>query len=401
MDILFLSHCGPNPPNKGEKVRAFHEISELSRSHRVHLVAFSRFESESLETYRLRDRCESVYVETRGFNEGLVRAGLGFALGRCLNLCFYDSRRMRAYIRELCSQVKMAAVVAFSIPMVPYAPHGLPLILDMVDVDSFKWEDYSRRRRPRVLYSLEAARLRRYEAQFATAADATLLASKQEVDQLKRVAPASNARCMENGVDFDYFDPAAATAPPELKLRRFVAFVGTMDYFPNVEAATWFTNNVFPELRKSDPSLEFFIVGNNPSRTVRELGRQPGVVVTGGVPDVRPYIFSAQWVVAPLHVARGIQNKVLEALAMGKKVFATTQVCLTFGDSLPEGLVPCDTVQEYLACIQQHAGQPGNPNPDIRRSLRARFDWSRNLHDLISVVDGLTQSPAVTKMDLP
>jgi sugar transferase (PEP-CTERM/EpsH1 system associated) len=290
----------------------------------------------------------------------------------------------------------MAAVVAFSLPMVPYAPRGLPLILDMVDVDSFKWEDYSKRRRPGFLYSLEAARLRRYEAQFAAAADATLLASKQEVDQLMRLAPASKARCMENGVDFDYFDPAAATTTPELKLRRFVAFVGTMDYFPNVEAASWFAKNVFPELRKADPSLEFFIVGNNPSRAVRQLERHPGVVVTGGVPDVRPYILAAQWVVAPLHVARGVQNKVLEALAMGKTVFATTQVCITFGDALPEGLIPCDTVPEYVACIQRHAGQPDKPDHDIRRSLRSRFDWSRNLTGLMSAVDGLTQSPAMT-----
>lgn len=396
MDILFLSHCAPNPPNKGEKVRAFHEISRLAKDYRVHLVAFARFESECADTLRLRDRCESVYIETRGFKSGLLRGGLAFAMGGGLNLGFYHSRSMRAYIRKLCAKVKVSAVVAYSLPMVPYAPPGLPLIFDMVDVDSGKWAEYSKSRRPGFLYSLEAGRLRRSEATFAANADITFLTTEQEVDQLRKLSPSANARCMENGVNFDYFDPGLVAMPPALKSRRFVAFVGTMDYYPNVEAAKWFAQNVFPALRRTDPGLEFFVVGNHPSREARELGRHPGVVVTGGVPDVRPYFLFADSIVAPLHIAHGVQNKVLEALAMGRTVFTTSQVCLAFAGALPEGLVPCDTSQEYVSAIQGHVAQRGKSNDDIRAAMRSRFAWDRSLRQLKASVEELTKDPAST-----
>ncbi len=271
--------------------------------------------------------------------------------------------------------------------MIQYLPAKMPFVLDMVDVDSEKWFEYGRRRRPSTLYRMEAERIRAAEIEASRRAAATFLAAWQETDLFRRVSGLDSVACFENGVDCDYFDPEKVPLLPELEGRNFVVFVGTMDYYPNIDAAAWFAREVVPELHRSRPDLEFLIVGNNPSRSARELAGGAGVHVIGGVPDVRPYILQARAVVAPLRMARGIQNKVLEALALGRTVLASTPVCNTFGARLPIGVSRCDTPAEFCAAISADTRANAPPSGEVREHARMRFNWERNLEHLTAALD--------------
>jgi len=385
MDILFLSHCVPNPPDKGEKIRANQEVLRLCRSHRVHLVCFARGPADLAAARAMERHCASVFASPLSSRLALARAAARFALGGSLSAAFYGSDALRRRVADLRASVDLRAAVAYSGVMAPYAPADIPLILDMVDVDSEKWLQYSRERVPGFAYALEGRRLRRIEAAAAARARRAILATEAEAALLRSFAPAASVAAMENGVDFDFFDPSAAPPIPALEGRRALVFVGVMDYYPNAAGAVRFAERVFPQLRAADPALEFWIVGRNPSKAVARLASSPGIVVTGGVPDVRPYLRSAVAAVAPLEIARGIQNKVLEALAMGKPVLASPAVCKTFGPHLPEGVTPAASAADYASAL---ASLPAGASraAAIRESARARFSWESNLAILDSAL---------------
>jgi glycosyltransferase involved in cell wall biosynthesis len=166
-----------------------------------------------------------------------------------------------------------------------------------------------------------------------------------------------------------------------------------MDYHPNIDGALWFARHVFPELRRRQPATEFLVVGNKPVREVLELAKIEGVVVTGGVEDVRPYIAQAQAVVAPLRLARGIQNKVLEGLALGRPVYGSTAICQTFGREIPKGLRECKTAADFVARILPDLESVAAPDHDIREQMMQRFQWEKNLEILDSRLESLTRKP--------
>jgi polysaccharide biosynthesis protein PslH len=380
MDILFLSHCVPNPPDKGEKIRAAHELNALAESHRVHLACFARSEEEVSQAHDLEDRCASVFVERLSPGHALAGAAIRFSAGGCLNTSFYRSARMEQHI-ELQRSLPLEATLAYSSAMVQFAPLNVPLWIDMVDVDSEKWLEYGQRRWPGAAYRLEGRRLRALEASYAARAECTFVTTPREQQLLRRIAPAARIESMMNGVDFDFFDPALPVSLPEIEGRQFLAFVGTMDYFPNVDACCWFAEAVFGQLRRRHPGLEFFVVGRNPGRAVRRLAKIPGVVVTGAVQDVRPYLAYARSIIAPLRIARGVQNKVLEALAMGRPVLASHSVASTFGEILPEGVTVCPSEAEYVQEFEHTADSP-SWDPAIRRTAQSRFSWDLSLKQL-------------------
>jgi len=305
VNLLFLSHCVPAPPDKGEKIRAYHEIQQLASRYRIHLVCFARSQSEVQAAQELSNVCASVYAEQISPRWSLVRAAARFALGDGLNTAFYHSPKMRRYVASLAGRVAFGAALAYSVVMAPYAPPRIPLLLEMIDVDSEKWFQYAQSRRPGGLFRLEARRLRRFETLWAESAQRVALTTQNEEELLRTFAPQAATFSIENGVDAAFFDGQAHHLPPGLAGRRFVAFVGTMDYHPNIEAASWFARCIFPQLRLRDPALEFFIVGRNPSSETSRLTRLPGIHTTGSVPDIRPYLASARAIVVPLRVARG------------------------------------------------------------------------------------------------
>jgi polysaccharide biosynthesis protein PslH len=386
MDILYLSHCVPNPPDKGEKIRAFRQVNYLCSRYKVHVVCFGRDEADRRYAQELSSGCASVYFELLARSSALPRAALQFALGRSLSMAYFASASMRRHVESLAGRVSLSAVVVYTAVMMQFAPSGVPVLLDLVDVDSEKWLEYSRMRSPGFLYALEGRRFRREEIRQAGRAKRVLLSTEAEVELFRSFAGDTPARCLTNGVDLDYFDPSKVTGLPELDGRQFVAFIGTMDYYPNIEAAVWFVTEVLPDLRRQDPGMEFLIVGRNPSSAVLRLARQPGVTVTGSVSDVRPYIASSLAVVVPLRIARGIQNKVLEALSMGKPVLASDPICRTFGSDIPQGLRRCSSARDYTnaaLAAKQRA-------PDL--SIRANAVRHLSCHQGLPVFSGELQA---------
>jgi len=373
-EILYLSHCVPNPPNKGEKIRAFHQLKYLSGRFRIHLACFGR-DREDVEAARELSRfCESVHVELHSGSAALLKAGIRFLGGASLNTSFYWSRQLLRHVQELQAARPIRAALAYSAVMFPYIPEGVPGLLDMIDVDSEKWFSYAVERRPGFLYAMEARRLRKAEIRFAGKAALSFFTTASEEQLFRNFSPASpRTAVLENGVDFEYFDPDKVAAAPVFGKRNLV-FTGTMDYHPNIEAARSFVSGILPELRRADPAVEFIVLGRNPSRDVLRLAETPGVRVTGAVPDVRPYLKAADAVVAPLRIARGIQNKVLEGLAMGKPVFVSQAVALTFGSGVPPGVTSCRCPREYLKALE-----PGPlSGEEIRAATRKRFTWDGN-----------------------
>jgi sugar transferase (PEP-CTERM/EpsH1 system associated) len=391
MDILFLSHCVPNPPDKGEKIRALHELNALTGKHRVHLVCFARSAEEVEKAREMRDRCASVFVERLAKYGALAGAMLRFAVGGCLNTSFYRSPAVHQHVDAL-KRLPLRATLAYSSAVVQFAPPDVPLWIDMVDVDSEKWMEYGQSRWPGAFYTLEGRRFRALEADYTKRARCTFLTTPREQSLLRKIAPQARIETWINGVDFGFFDPELRLSSPDLENREYVVFVGQMDYFPNVDACCSFVKSVLAELRSQRPSLEFLIVGRNPARAVRQLASQPGVTVTGGVADVRPYLANARALVAPLRIARGVQNKVLEALAMGKRVLASPAVASSFGTTLPEGVAVCESGADYIRNLGFSGEGPVAWEAHIRKQAKELFSWDRNL---LPVVRALERADAV------
>lgn len=382
MNVLFLSHCVPNPPDKGERIRAHQVLKYLAERSQVHLACLARSPDEVKAALELEKYCASVHAEAFNKHTALVRGFADFALGGCLTQSYYGSGGLRRHVQKLAAKIKFDLTVAYSVPMAPLAPAGVPMLLDMVDVDSEKWNQYAQTRTPGFAYAMEGRRLRREESNWARRAAQTFLCTQQELALFKSFDPLSNVECVENGVDLDYFNPENMASMPAAEGKRVLLFTGVMNYYPNSEGACRFAREVFAPLRSRNPDLEFWIVGRTPDRAVQALSQMPGVVVTGSVPDIRPYLRSATAVVVPLAIARGIQNKVLEALSMGKVVLASDAVCATFGDILPAGVLRCGSGPDVEARLSACTSEPV---ASIRDFAKQRFAWQGNLESFWSV----------------
>jgi sugar transferase (PEP-CTERM/EpsH1 system associated) len=297
---------------------------------------------------------------------------------------------MRRHIRSLAARTRLDVTLAYTTVMAPYAPADVPLLLDMSDVDSEKWLQYARIRRPRLLYSTEGRRFRRLESEWTRRARSTVVMTVQEARLLSSFVPGARIRAIENGVDLERFNPATTAPLSHLTTRRILVLIGFMNYFPNSEAALWFVSNVWPGVRQRDPDLELFIVGRNPTRAVRALDRVNGVSIVDDPGDVRFYLATAVAAIAPLHLARGIQNKVLEALAMGKPVFASREICATLGE-LPPGVIHCDSPKDYIEAITAGRLDSAQWNAAIRDGAIQRFAWRRCLDGMLQEVEAVVQ----------
>jgi sugar transferase (PEP-CTERM/EpsH1 system associated) len=224
-------------------------------------------------------------------------------------------------------------------------------VVDLVDVDSEKWFQYAASSHvpKRWLYNLEGKRLRRLERSLLGFADAIVLVSQAEADLYRQSCGDGAVYAVTNGVDLEYFSPPPNPPPPE----QACVFVGAMDYRPNVEGVLWFARNVWPKIRQRHPATTFYVVGRRPAAAIACLAEQPGVVVTGAVADVRPYLARATVVVAPLRIARGVQNKLLEAMAMQRPVVATPQATTGLVPGHHRHLVQATKTDEWVAAIDR------------------------------------------------
>lgn len=330
-DLLLLTHRLPYPPDKGDKIRSFHWLSGLAEHYRVHLGTFIDDDADQHHIAEVSRYCSSLEVIRLGRWATLGAALASLPRREPISIARYRSAALARWVDLTCQRHRIRAALAFSSGVGPYlrrpALGDARRVLDFVDVDSDKWRQYSRRGAypKRCVYAREARLLARAEANLAEAVDASVLVSAEETALFAtRIAAGTHLAAIGNGVDCGYFDPDRDYDDP-YQGGRAVVFTGAMDYAANVDAVVWFAQTVWPLLRPLAPDAAFFIVGSRPGRAVRCLGAIPGIRVTGRVADIRPYIAHATVAVAPLRIARGIQNKVLEALAMDRPVVATPQ----------------------------------------------------------------------------
>lgn len=321
-----LTHRAPYPPDRGDRIRSYHLLRYLTERYQVHLGALHD-EPVSDQTHAvLRELTADLALFPLGRRSRWMRVAGSIALGRSATEGLFASRALRSQVRAWARTVKFDAVFAFCSSMVQFAVvpelKGVPLIVDLVDVDSQKWFDYaaSARGLKRSLFALEGRRVRRLERSLPERAAAITLVSEAEAEVFRGFCPNDKTLAVPNGVDLDYFSDQFLVA--ERRPNQCV-FVGVLDYRANVESLVWFCREVWPRVIAQKPDAVFAIVGKNPAPAVKQLAQQPGVRLVGPVPDVRPYIAESRFVVAPLLIARGIQNKVLEAMAMGKPVIAS------------------------------------------------------------------------------
>jgi sugar transferase (PEP-CTERM/EpsH1 system associated) len=281
---------------------------------------------------------------------------------------------------------KLDRVMVFSSPMAQYAEKypQARRVVDLCDVDSDKWRQYAAKKSWPMswLYRHEADALLAYERHVAKTCDAALFVSSPEADLFRTLAPESDAKIgfFNNGVDTDYFSPERDYERPYASDERALVFTGAMDYWPNIDAVQWFAAEIFPKLLATMPNLRFVIVGARPAPAVQALAQQAGVIVTGTVPDVRPYIHHAEIAVAPLRIARGIQNKVLEAMAMGRPVIVSPQALEGIAAEPGADLLLADGADAFVATISALLAAP-NPNlgAAARANVQQQYSWPSKL----------------------
>ena len=387
--ILYLVHRIPFPPNKGDKIRSYHLLKYLSERYEVHLGAFVDDPDDFQHSSELEKFSQSHFFCPLDPGKAKVRSLQGFFQRNALSLPYYRDGRMQQWVDEVLRSHDISVVICFSSVMSQYVLgkryEALTRIADFVDIDSDKWRQYSERKSFPMnhVYRREARLLLNFERRVARSFDRCLFVSGKEADLFRQYAPESSERIgyFNNGVDFAYFSPENVESTPYTGDGKRIVFTGAMDYWANIDAVCWFAHDIFPRLRQALAGIEFCIVGINPSEQVRALEKLPGIRVTGAVPDVRPYLAYADLVVAPLRIARGVQNKVLEAMSMGRPVVLTS--------SAMEGIEHTELLSRRVAdspvqfaehCLQVLQSQDQS---EVGRQARAFVEdvyaWERSL----------------------
>jgi len=393
---LLLTQRLPYPPNKGDKVRSYHLLRELAKCYRVHLGTFIDDPADLEHRDALAECCASTCIVEALGPWRKVRRATALLDGAPLSVRNFRSRQLARWVRRLAAEHPLRAAVAVSSPMAAYLEvlpgDGLVRIVDFVDLDSEKWRQYGAEARGPLgwVYRREGRLLSKLERRLAGSMDWSLFVSENERAEFLRSAPDLSGRVLavENGVDADYFRPRDAYPDPYPRGARPIVFTGAMDYAPNIEAVGWFAAEVFPRVRREIPDASFWIVGLNPAPAVLALARQEGVGVTGRVPDVRPYLQHAALAIAPIRVARGVQNKVLEALAMGKPVVASPAAATGIHPGARTGLFEAGDPEVFAARVVAVLNATRPPAAAIRQGVTRHYDWERNLSGTAALLSG-------------
>lgn len=399
--LLFLVHRIPYPPNKGDKIRSFHLLKALVSRYRVYLGAFIDTPEDRHHLRALREMCADICVPELAPGRRKMFSVRGLMNGKSLTETYYWHRELASWVESTVAAQGIERAVVFSSSMGQFVRPPLASrlrgVIDLCDLDSEKWREYSSRKSwpLSALYAREARRLEEVEGALARRFAATLFVSDQEAGSFRSRAPdlADRVQVVRNGVDASYFDPAnfpqRKWSDPVRQIpegRRWVVFTGAMDYWANVEAVCWFADDVWPRIIEKFADAQFVIVGARPSRAVRRLASRPGVYVTGAVEDVRPYLSVARVAVAPLRIARGVQNKVLEAMAMARRVVAAPAALRGIAAPLPEDIRVAGTAPEFVAAVCEALSEESEFSAKNREYVLRHYDWTDSLTQFLDIV---------------
>jgi sugar transferase (PEP-CTERM/EpsH1 system associated) len=397
MRILYLCHRFPYPPKRGGKIRPFNMIRHLARRHEVTVCSLARSEQEAEEAQGIGPHCARHFVHRVSAPLQVARMVARLPTPVPSSVGYFHSTAMARRVRALLATEAFDLIFVHCSSVAHYVSGvgGVPRILDFGDMDSCKWIEYARFKRfPLSLgYRLEGEKLRREEARLARAFDFCTATTRAEWQTLQTCAGDTPTDWFPNGVDAAYFAPDGEPYDVDT-----LSFVGRMDYYPNQECMIRFCAEVLPRLRARRPSIKLVIVGADPSRAIRRLGEHPGVTVTGSVPDVRPYVRRSALMIAPLNIARGTQNKILEAMAMGVPV-VTSDIAAGGVDAVAgEHLLVAGEVAAYEAAVLRILEQP-TERARLAAAGRARVqshhDWDASMRRLDGIIErGLHEAEA-------
>lgn len=385
-ELLFLAHRIPYPPNKGDKIRSYHLLKHLAGNFKIHLGAFVDDPEDWKYAQPLTDMV-SGEVKLLPLNpvRAKLRSTYGLLNGEPLTVHYYRNAELKNWVGRLLGHRPVKHALVFSSAMSQYvmAYPKLHRIMDFVDIDSDKWRQYSERKSWPMnwIYRREARTLFTFERRIAGTFAASAFVSRAEAELFEQLAPESASRITyyNNGVDLDYFSPAHSFDSPYPSGVRVLVFTGAMDYWANVDAASWFAREVFPALHAQFPDVRFYIVGSRPTKEVQALA-SASIIVTGGVPDVRPYVAHAAISVAPLRIARGIQNKVLEAMAMAKPVVVSPQALEGIDAETSREVILANDAQEFITRVAAQLSQPDEAlGQAARRRVVRDYSWNSSL----------------------
>lgn len=390
--ILFLAHRVPFPPNKGDKIRAFHELMHLAKRHEVWLGAPADDAADLAHLGEAKSLFRDAYFGPVGLLQtGVNLAGAGLS-GAPLSVRRFHHPGLMRWCDHVLGTVEPDLVFVFSSAAAQFVQGRLrgkaKLVTDFVDADAEKWRAYEAGSRglKRALYGAEFHRLVRYETEIAALSAANLFVSETERSIFARLIPqAAHLHVVPNGVDTEFFQPRPdfGAAKPGA-----IVFSGTMDYRPNIEAASWFANEILPLIRERVPAAHLNIVGAKPAPAVLALAKRDGVSVAGSVPDMRPWLQRASAVVTPLKIARGIQNKVLEGMAMARPVVTTPEALDGIAARPGVDLLVARGAQDYAGKVADvlEGRAPEALGANARAAVIEHHSWAHHLDRLDELI---------------
>lgn len=452
MKILYLAHRIPYPPNKGDKIRSFHEIKFLSKSHQIHLCCLADNPKDLQYAGDLKAYCQTVTIVPINPRIARLKSMQYLFSGRPLSIPYFYSRKLQKAVDRLLSAIAFDCILCFSSPMAEYLfrspaldvyndthngtyngtyngthdgrhnnkcnnthnsslPFAPRLIMDFCDVDSHKWIQYGQSSSfpLSLLYRLEGRRLAAYERKIAESFDHSVVISQKEAEIFRSQNPhIPLITVVANGVDYAYFNPDELYPLPPLPPQSLLApasgkqatspkhapspllvFTGAMDYHANVDAVVWFCKEIFPALKACIPHIRFYIVGSNPCQKVKLLENGDGIKVTGFVEDIRPYYQRADVCVIPLRLGRGVQNKVLEAMAMGKAIVTTPKALEGINAVAGEHLLvgnDQESISRAILMLLNDEGLRIKLGAKARHYVKTHYNWSSNTKKLESLL---------------
>jgi sugar transferase (PEP-CTERM/EpsH1 system associated) len=391
MRILYLCHRIPYPPNKGDKIRAFHQLRAMAARHEIDLFTLADDPADLERAAALREYCRNVTVVSLNAKLARLRSLPYLLTSTALTIPYFGSSELRRKVREAVASRSYDRIFVYCSAMAQYVEfvNNIPILTDLVDVDSDKWTQYATFTKfPfSAVYRREGRTLANFERRVCEKSAAVIVTTDREARLVREIAPTARVHVIPNGVDTAFFSPEAV--PPE-GTDPTVGFTGDMAYFPNQEAVIHFAHKVLPLIRESVPETKFLIVGRSPSPEVQALARIPGIEVTGFVPDVRTYLARMRVSVAPFSIAAGIQNKILEAVSYGLPVVATSRATQGLTAAAAAAVETADTPAEMAAAIVkllrderlvQEKGREG------RRLIGAEYNWPQSLDRLLQLLE--------------
>lgn len=390
MKILYVCHRFPYPPKRGGTIRPFNMIRHLAQSHEVTVCSLTRSAQQTHDAQGIAPFCSEFYLGQVDDRVQTMRMVATLPTPLPASASFFHSNALNRQIRRLLAGQRFDLVFVHCSSVAHYVEHveGIPKILDFGDMDSQKWLEYAQHK-PFPLsvgYWWEGTRLKAEEKRLARRFELCTTITRAEHQTLLDYGVETPSDWFPNGVDNSFFKPLEDVAyDPET-----IVFVGRMDYFPNQQCMFDFCADVLPLLKARRPQIKLQIVGAEPSPAVRKLAGIPGVTVTGSVLDVRPFVTRAALTVAPLRIARGTQNKILEAMAMGIPVVASNIAAAGVdaepGQHLLTADSPADMCEQILRVLD---------NPDERARLsragRARVlsnhAWPNSMKRLDAIIE--------------